>query len=81
MLDKIAAHYKDELSDVLGYAEMAKAATDDVQKCVLRDIAAEEHEHAAMLKHLLEREGKYNPGEDVKRMEAEADKALTNFPT
>lgn len=79
MLDKIAAHYKDELSDVATYAAMAGEATDDTQRCILRDIAREESKHAKYLRHLLEKAGKYAPTEELKKLEDAAEAALRTF--
>lgn len=79
MYEKILARYRDELGDVVTYCDLAKEAESDTQKCILYDIAREEHQHATMLKHILEKGEKYSPDDALKEMEREAKMAIASF--
>lgn len=79
MYEKIMNCYKDELNDVINYLSLAKEAETDTQRSILRDIAKEEHEHATMLRHILEKHGKYNVDDALKRLEIEAKTHLNEF--
>lgn len=74
MYKKIAEHYEDELRDVLDYLKMAEETEDSTQRCIFRDIAKEEHEHATMLKHLLERDGESVLPDGTRGLEEEVER-------
>lgn len=76
MYEKVMSQYSDELRDVVDYMDMAKNAENDAQRRIFKDIASEEYEHATMLKHILEKHGKYAMSEDLQRQETEAHEAL-----
>lgn len=75
MKDKIMKHYRDELEDIVSYADMARVSN-SAEACIFRDIAKEESEHATMLKHLLEKLGAYEQTEELMKLEQEAKDAL-----
>lgn len=79
MYEKILERYKDELEDVILYAGMSKEAENDTQKCILKDIAKEECEHASMLKHILEKHGGYKSDDMLKELEGKSEKALSEL--
>lgn len=76
MMDKILDRYKDELRDVAAYTTMATGADTDTLRSILRDIAREERQHAAMLRHVLEKHDAYKPTDEVRRLEEEANRAM-----
>lgn len=58
MYDEIVAAIADELEDVVKYTDMAKGCE---YGSILRDIAAEEMQHARNLRNILEIQGESPP--------------------
>lgn len=77
--EKINDRFIDELKDVLTYVDLSKAATDPMEKQLLKDIAKEEHEHAEILKHILKKANKYECNEETHELEERGEKALAEI--
>lgn len=79
MIEQIKKHYSDELEDIISYSKMVGELTEPGERGIIRDIAKEEHDHSRMLKHILERSGNYNPSEELKQKERQAEDAFNRI--
>ncbi len=76
---KALESYEDELNEVIKYSNMCNMSNNALHKQFYKDMAKDEYSHASILKHMLQRENKFETNDRILKLENEVEKVHATF--